>query len=267
MSFADIEVKFNKPNENSFRKTEWMSLTQGAHTVRILNEQAKTVPTHFFNNTKTSVACLGADCPVCQNNKNLIAQFPNNFRDQVEYNKVTYRFFVNVLDKTLAKVCECGKEYKALVTTICTCGKVLPDAAPLNKVKLLSKGITLRDDLASIEKAIQTPTGDPIPLTQYDMVLMVSGSGKDTKVTPVPRTESNEPVDIKPEDLFPIENAIIRVTPEEILDIQRGVRLKDIFAARRTKQSDFNPETFERIAPQADIDAVNAKVANLFNQE
>src|SRR5689334_8544117 len=134
MPFADIEIKFNNfKGDQKFKKTEYMAVTNGVHTVRILQEQAKTKPTHFFNATKTTVLCLGDDCPICANNKKLIMQFPDNFRDQLGYNKVNYRFFVNVLDKTPAKVCtKCGKEYKDLRQTICTCGEVLPEAKPLN---------------------------------------------------------------------------------------------------------------------------------------
>src|SRR3990172_10248604 len=179
MSFSDLEVKFNNfSNDSKFKRTEFMSLTSGAHTIRILNEQAKTKPTHFFKVNNTTVLCLGDECPVCANNKKLIMQFPENFREQTGYNKITYRFFVNVLDKTPAKTCgKCNKEYKDLRQTICTCGEVLPEAMPLNKVKVLSKGLTLRNDLDSVDNAILDNTGTPIGLINYDIVLMVTGAG------------------------------------------------------------------------------------------
>jgi len=260
--FADLEVKFNQ-FENKFKRTEFMSLTTGAHTVRILQPQAKTVPTHFFNNTKTTVLCLGDDCPVCANNKKLISQFPETFRDQRDYVKINYRFFVNVLDKTVAKTCECGKEYKNLAMTICTCGKVLNNPAPLNKVKVMSKGITLRDDLDSIDKAILDNQGTPIGLVNYDVVLMVSGTGRDTKVTPVPRTEANQPVELNGQELFDVEKAYIVVTPAEMLDVQRGISLKDIFSARKAENKS---NIIEPIASQEVLDEVNAAVDEIFKQ-
>lgn len=264
MSFADIEIKFGQGFEKT-RRTEFMSLTQGAHTVRILQAQAKTVPTHFFNATKVTVACLGDECPVCANNKRLIMQFPENFRDQHDYNKINYRFFVNVLDKTPAKVCECGKEFKNLAMTICTCGKVLSQAAPLNKVKLMSKGLTLRDDLDSIDKAILDNTGEPVGLVNYDVVLMVTGTGRDTKVTPVPRTEANQPVELNGQELFDLEKATIVVTPQEMLDIQRGVSLKDIFTARKANAPKAT-STPDPVATQEALDGVANAVNALFGQ-
>lgn len=260
MSFSDLEVKFNT-GENKFKKTEFMSLTTGAHTIRILQPKAKTLPTHFFNSTKTTVLCLGDECPVCANNKKLIAQFPDTFRDQHDYVKINYRFFVNVLDKTPAKKCECGKEHKNLAMTICTCGKVLENVAPLNKVKVMSKGLTLRDDLDSIDKAILDNTGTPIGLMNYDIVLMVSGTGRDTKVTPVPRTEANQPVELNGQELYDLEKATIVVTPAEMLDVQRGVSLKDIFSARKAKV-----ETIAPIVSQETLDQVSDAVNALFNQ-
>lgn len=262
MSFIDYEVNFNKNSESKFKKTEFMQLGQGAHTIRILQSQVKTKPTHFFNHSKSSVLCLGDECPICANNKKLIMQFPENFRDQPGYNKVNYRFFINVLDKTPAKVCtKCGKEYKDLRNTICTCGEVLPQANQLNKVKVLSKGLTLRDDLGSIDKAILNSDGTPVGLMNFDMVLMVSGTGRDTKITPVPRTEANQSI---PEglELFDLEKCVISLNPAEMLDLQRGIGLKDIFAARKAKE-----ESFEPAVSQETIEEVNAAVDALFNQK
>jgi hypothetical protein len=263
MSFIDREVKFNNFNNDSkFKKTEFMVVSNGAHTIRVLQPTVKTVPTHFFKSNNVTVLCLEDECPVCANNKKLIMQFPDNFREQQGYNKVNWRFFINVLDKTPAKTCvKCGRENKDLRQTICTCGEILPEAKPINKVKVLSKGLTLRDDLGSVEKAILDNTGTPIGLMNYDIVLMVTGAGtRDAKVTPVPRTEANEPI---PEglELFDLDKATIVVNAEEMLDIQRGISLKDIFAARKNKA-----ETFEPVASQAEIDDVNAAVDKLFKQ-
>ncbi len=262
MSFADIEVKFNG-QFNKSKRTEFMALPEGAHLIRILQTQAKTKPTHFFNQTKATALCLGDECPICANNRKLIMQFPENFRDQAGYNKVNYRFFVNVLDKTPAKVCaKCGKEYKDTRQTICSCGEILPnEIKPLNKVKVLSKGLTLRDDLDKIDKAIQDNSGTPIGLMNYDIMLMVSGSGRDTKITPVPRTDIKDSI---PEnlELFDIEKVTIVLEPDELLDLQRGVSLKDIFAARKKEEA----VSFDPIVDQSELEKVNKAVDELFNQ-
>lgn len=266
MSFIDVEVKFNSNSDSKFKKTEFMSLTNGAHTVRLLNDKAKTVPTHFFNRSKATVLCLGDECPICANNKKLYMQFNKEANKQPEYNKVTYRFYVNVLDKTPAKTCtKCGLEYKDIRNTVCSCGEILPaTATPLNKVKVIAKGLTLRDDLDSVSRAILDNTGTPVPLTSYDMVLMVTGAGtRDAHITPVPRPDMNEPT---PEglELFDLERATIKFDASEMLDLQRGVSLKDIFSARKNKQDEFVPE---QAVSQETIDQVNDAVSKLFNQD
>jgi hypothetical protein len=173
---------------------------------------------------------LEEECPICANNRNLWAQFDKETKKQVGYNARQYRFYVNVYDKTPAKVCECGKEYKNLSMTICpACQKPLPAvASPLNKVKILNKGVTLRDDLDSIDRAIQNEQGEPIGLVNYDIVLMVSGTGNETKTTPVPNTNSTAPIDLAGQELFDLEKVIIKLEPSEMLDFQKGVSFKDI---------------------------------------
>jgi len=259
MSFKDIEIKFGNQNSD-IKRAEYMQLPVGAHTIRVLQAQAKTLPTHFFVKNKVTVLCLGDECPICTNNKKIIMQFPKNFREQQDYVKINYRFFVNVFDKTPAKTCgKCQKEYKNLSATLCDCGEVLPEAAPINRVKVLAKGLTLRDDLDSIDKAILNAQGDPIGLMNYDVVLMVSGTGRDTKITPVPRTEANQPVELT-QELYDLEKVTITLTPSEMLDVQRGISLKDIFAARKSAAE----PVIDPIANQAEIDKANAAVASLF---
>lgn len=268
MSFADTVINRNKGS--NMRRTEFMQLGQGAHTIRILQPQAKTYPTHFLKG-RGSILCLEDECPICSNNKSLWLQFDREAKKQTGYNAKQYRFYVNVLDKTPAKTCECGKEYKNLVTTICQCGKVLSDAKPLNKVRVLNKGTTLRDDLDSIDKAIQNESGEPIGITNYDIILMVSGVDNDTKTTPVPRTESNKPVELGEQELYDLEKVIVRLTPEEMLDAQRGVSFKDIFSARKAKEAqEVTLENLERVQPvasQETLDEVNDAVNQLFNQQ
>lgn len=260
MGFIDREVKYNK-GESNFKRIEFMQTAAGAHTIRILQPQVKTLPTHYFDTTKSSVLCLEDECPICANNKKLYMQFGKDAVKQGGYNRQAWRFFVNVLDKTVAKVCACGKEYKDIRNTICTCGEVLPAPAPLNKVKVLSKGLPLRDDLASIGDAIRDSEGNPISLMSYDIVLMVSGSGRETKTTPVPRTDLNEPT---PEglELFDLDKAVVALKPDEMLAVQRGVSMKDIFTARKDGETKLDPAVDAETLAK-----VNDAVNKLFNQE
>lgn len=261
MSFADTEIKSGYKSDR--KKNEFMQVGQGVHTIRILQPQAKTFPTHFFKSTFATVLCLEDECPVCNNNRALWNQFDREAKKQQGYNPRQYRFYVNVLDKTPAKTCDkCNVDYKDLRITICTkCGEVLPaEAKPINKVKILNKGTTLRDDLDSIDRAIQNNSGEPIGLMNYDIVLMVSGTQQDTKTTPVPKTDATEPI---PEglELFDLENIVIRLDPSEMLDAQRGVTLKDIFSARKAKEKSIEP-----VVPQEELDRVNKQVEELFGK-
>lgn len=260
-NFIDREVKFNKGGDSNFKRTEFMQVGQGAHTIRILQPQVKTLPTHYFDSSRASVLCLEDECPICANNKKLYMQFNKEANKQPGYNRVNWRFFVNVLDKTPARVCtKCGKEYKDTRNTICTCGEVLPDVAPLNKVKVLSKGLMLRDDLDSVNNAIRDAEGNSIGLVNYDITLMVSGAGRETKITPVPRTDLKDPI---PEglELFDLEKAVITLTASEMLDLSNGHSLKDIFSARKTEAASFEPAV-----DQVTVDKVNDAVNKLFSQ-
>ncbi len=258
-----MEVKFNKNTESKYKRTEFMQLAQGANTIRILQPQVKTKPTHYFEHAKASVLCLGDECPICANNRKLFMQFDREAPKQPGFNRINYRFFINVLDKTPAKICtKCSKEYKDIRNTICSCGEVLPaQAVPLNKVKVLSRGLELRDDLGSISKAILRPDGTPIDITSYDVMLMVNGTGRGS-ITPVPRTDASEPT---PEglELFDLDKAVIEFNASELLDLHSGHSLKDIFAARKNKKDEFVPET---AVSQETIDQVNDAVNKLFNQ-
>lgn len=266
MPFADTVINKSRP-QSEIRKTQFMKVSQGTHTIRILQPQAKTIPQHFFKG-KGSILCLEDECPICANNRSLWSKYDKEARKQTGYNAKSYRFFVNVLDKTPAKACaSCGTEHKDLRNTICTCGEVLPEAKPLNRVKVLSRGVTLRDDLDSIDRAIQDSNGEPIGLMNYDIMLMVTGTGTDTKVTAVPRTEANEPVELT-EELYDLEKVVIRLSPEEMLDVQRGTSLKDIFAARRAKEdAEISATEVTHLASQQEIDKVNDAVDALFNKE
>ena len=192
-------------------------------------------------------------------------QFPDTFREQSGYNKGVKRFFVNVLDKTLAKVCTaCNKEYKNISTIVCTCGEALPDAQPLNKVKVLAKGVSLFEQLVAIDNAILDDSGEKIGLTNYDINIVVSGVGRDISYTPIPDTSKREPVEAKyADELFDLDKATIKLTPEEMLDLARGVTLKDIFAARKAQEVEV--QVGEQVSEET-LANVNQQVANLFAQ-
>jgi len=256
MSFANVE-NFNT-NTTERKRLEYMDTKAGNHLLRILEPKALDWWTHYMN--RSSVKCLGESCPICKRNYELIRQYPDTFREEAGFVNRTRRYYVNVLDKTPAKVCgKCDTEYKHLSQEVCECGEVLPPVAPLNKVKVLAKGVTLFEDLANIDSAIRDDLGEVVGITNYDIGLVVTGTGRDTKTTPVADRTRNEPV---PEglELFDLSNALIELTPEEMLELQRGVSLKDIFAARKATE---NTAT----VPEEVVAGIESEIDKLFGTQ
>lgn len=263
MSFADIRPTTDSNFKSDIRRTEFMQLQTGANIIRILEPTARKFKTHYLN--KATVVCLEDDCPICANNKKLIMQFPDTFRDQHSYNRASERFYVNVFDKTPAKVCTaCGKEYKKLDAIVCSCGQQLPtEVKPLNKVKVLAKGPMLFGHLETINNSILDQSGNQVGINNYDVTVIVSGAGRDVNYTPIPNQNANAPVELGEQELFDLDKAVIVLTAEELLDLQRGITLKDIFAARRSKEEQTT------VAPQVSdevVAEVNSEIAKLFQQ-
>jgi hypothetical protein len=235
MPFANIKNYDNKEN-NTIKKLEFLDLSAPS-TVRILDRHPYSVDSHFFNNSKASVECLGDECPVCEINRKIYATNPEDFRDDPNYHARSVRFFVNVLDRTPAKICpNCSKEVKSLNSPSCpSCNSFITavEAKPLNKVKILGKGVQLFEQLNSIEASVLGQDGSPLGLSNYDLTLVPSGSGKKTTITPIPDKSANDVIDLGDKTLFDLTKAIIKLTREEMIDLQKGISIKDIFTARK----------------------------------
>lgn len=261
MSLQLFGTPKEKPQYKSeFKKTPFVDLNTTS-VVRILTNGYMSVETHFIN--RATVKCLGEGCPVCANNKMLIMQFPETFREEAKYSPRRTVNLVNVLDKTPVKTCECGIENKVVPgVSTCVCGKILTgDAAPSNKVKVLSRGSTLFDDFDNINNAILDAQGECIGLTRYDLTLVVSGAGKTKKITPI-AGQITDPVVVDESELNDLEKVTIQLTATELVDLQRGVSLKDIFAARRaTEKSATIKDDF---ISKETMDDIDSEVAKLF---
>lgn len=241
MPFADVENKRAK----TFQKIDFFKFTPGTHTIRILEPNAELVYTHYLITPtgKSTVACLGDDCPVCANNRKIIMEHPEDFREVKGWSSRAKRYLFNVLDRTPVKTCPgCKADATRLgnnfPTSCPTCGTMLFDAPihPSNKVRLVSTGVTLVTTLNSFEKAILTPEGEPVGLTNFDIVLQVEGSGRQQNITAIPASQNNDKVEIPVEAYQNKEGAVICLEADEILDILKGISMKDIFAARRAKK-------------------------------
>lgn len=259
--------EFGTPREkpvfsSDIKKTLFVDLNHTS-TVRILTNGYLPVQTHFVN--RATVQCIGDDCPICASNKMLIMQYPETFREESKYSPRRVVNLVNALDKTVVRTCECGIEHpysQSNPTAVtCKCGKIVTGEPHKSmKVKVLSRGVTLFDQLDAINNAIMDESGERVGLTGYDLTFVISGTGKNKVITPIAGQIS--PVDaVDEKDLFDLETVTIKLTASELVDLQRGVSLKDIFTARRaTEKSASVADSFlskeMQASVQSDVDAL-----------
>ena len=103
-----------RSTNSNFRRTKFFSLKpEGQHIIRMLQPlgEIKMVYTHWHN--KVSFECLGDECPVCLNNKEILARVSverdpkeawKQAKKEVGFNPWQIRYFANVLDRTPVKV-------------------------------------------------------------------------------------------------------------------------------------------------------------------
>ena len=53
----------------NFKKTEYLKLTPGTHTIRIIQDAGRKYYQHWMG---TGIECLGDDCPQCKLNRQII---------------------------------------------------------------------------------------------------------------------------------------------------------------------------------------------------
>jgi len=256
MSLAD----FRTPNKQSnFRRTEFIDLSPGSHILRILTEKAVVHDTHYIRGA--TIKCLGDECPICNNNTRLRAENPSEKNISTIPGFVTRRqvAYLNVLDRTPTKVCaKCQAEVKkvnGLFPGSCPkCNASLAEvkAAPLNKVKVLSKGKQFFEQLdfhnaTVLDEETQTPIG----IQNFDLNVLAMGGKTAPVASPLP--EKNDVVTVPEDQLFDLEKAIIVLKVNEIQDLLRGVNLSDIFAARREMTKTTSTPSSELSNQMADL--------------
>lgn len=264
--FANIPEDDNRRERIRFERPVWFVTTEGQHQIRILDETAHDEWLHFVRTPTHErgiyLTCLEDDCPICIQNRQIIAENPETFRDVKGYWSRSKRWYVNVLDRTEVKVCpECQWENKKDVTmqfpNTCLnreCNALLTEVEPhqSGKVKILAKGKRLFEPLEkNIFRVNVDEDGEPIPLTKYDIILHVVGTGRDTQTLPV-KTDVNDEVGVPEDALYDLPSIPLRLEPSEVLDFLKGVSLRDIFAARRGEVDEEMQELAEEI--KEDID-------------
>ena len=211
-----------------FRRIEFMSMDAGEHRFRILESMETKKYTHYIG--FAYVECLGDDCPVCENNKKILYEHPEDYKEQADWHPRNQRFYINVFDKS----------------SVTEDGKYSPGLPPLNKVKVLSMGSRLLEEIKVHSKSVRNKQDERIDIRMYDWIAEVKGE-KQNKTTHVahkwwPGEEALE--DIGEQQLFDLSEVAVKLNREEMLDVAfNGAKLKDIFAMRRAQKqlakSDF----------------------------
>lgn len=254
-----------KPETKSkFEKAEFMRFDPGMHLVKILGEP-KGMFSHYLPTAKVSIKCLLDECPICKNNRQLMIENPENFRNIKGWNPKQYRHYFNVLDKTMVKVCpgcnaevpKSGNNYPASCPS---CNAIVPmnvQEQISNRVKLASISDTNATLINTQAQGYMDAVGNSYPLDQFVFMFTVIKS-PDGKKTILPSVASTSKEDLSDKVLYDVEKALVNLTAEEIKDVLKGISLKDIFSARKIK-TDTHEDTIQEV-----FDA-NKAISTLFN--
>jgi hypothetical protein len=242
-----------KPEQKNtkFEKTEFMRFEPGVHLVRILGEP-KGMYSHYLPNARISIKCLLEDCPICKNNRQLMMENPENFRNIKGWSPRQYRHYFNVLDKTLVKVCpNCNTEVSRTGSNFpasCpACNAIIPQTvkeAPSGKVKLASISDTNASLINTQAQGYLDSLGDSANISDFTFMFTVIRSDNKKTILPSVASTANDGIVVEQEKLYSMDKALVSLTEDEIKDVLKGISLKDIFAARRIK-TDVEPTSEE----------------------
>lgn len=240
---SNIEERKER-TQSKYRKTEFLKLDDGEYTIRILDPMEVKHYTHYMG--YAYIACLGDECPICQNNKRILYEHPEDYREVKGWNPRRDRYYINVMDRTSVKICEkCGTESKPTIDICSACGTVLGNTVPANKIKVLSGARSLFEDLKVLSKTVRNEQDERVDIRDYDWIFVVRGKGRDktTAIRPVYFPAKAGRLEFDETQLYDMDNTVVKLTPEEMLDVFNGASLKDVFTVRRAKKqvldSDF----------------------------
>jgi hypothetical protein len=265
MKFPKTETNSNF--ESEFKKPVFMYIQPGQYRLRILGPRILVEKTHFIKGPNVTVVCQDDRCPICKNNDRLMRENPGErFNDVPGVIPWRWTFYTNVYDKTPVKKCpECGRETNAVngrfSNTCWNCETMLSNVTPepSNTIKILTRGKQLKERLELINNTELDESGQPIGIENYDIKFLV---GRDKQPIPSADLSNSNPIDYDPDDLFPLETVPIRLEPREILDLQRGVSLRDIFLARN---EDSEPQEAEFDLDEGVEEEIEQNVKGLFD--
>ena len=251
--FADIPVY--DETKRDFKPTRFLKIIPGYPVrVRVLNRSAFRVAKHYLPKQRISVLCLGEECPICANNRKLVESHPGeNYSDIPGIIGKQNRFLVNVLNRTKVKTTPTEKVVYAgsdgkFPNQHPETGEDLSSikAVPQNTIEVLERGSKLFAQLNGIHDTIRDDDGNKIGLTNFDVILIATGKGKQMEVSAVAQPQFNDKVEILPEDMYDLEKVPMKLSAGEIDKVLSGVSLQDVFEAR--KEGTPEKEELEHVA-------------------
>lgn len=233
--------------ESTEKKTSQSTLTRGSDYVKLTNEHPTVIRildskpiiswTHFvkghsaFPNANAgkgmSFTCLGKkECPVCQWNAKQEAKAKNRIGSRRVYT-------FNVLERTPVVKCpDCGAEHYSVKGNYpedcqnpdCSASLLDIDAEPLDKIKIMQKGVTIANQFISLEEEF----GE---VTEYDIKMDTRGVGDQVSTTcvPKPQTTLNLEEIIGPDWREQLFDIVSLTSPKSVDDINRILAGEDFY--------------------------------------
>lgn len=236
--FFDVTSSSESSN---FERVKFFNFSLGQHMVRLLGNPRK-VTTHFVRGQRSAtVECLGDECPICENNKRIIVERPTDYSSASGWIPRSERHYINVLDRTPVKICpSCKEENKKDLSnkfpatcTNCSTMIVSEPETISNSIKVMNLSKTNAELINGFNLSILDINGEPIGVGNFDISFLVNKVNNKKIPTPIPVPDRNDQVNVQEEHFFNLENAVIKLYPDEIKSLLRGVSLKDIFLARK----------------------------------
>jgi hypothetical protein len=236
-------------NGGNFKKTEYLKLTPGTHTIRIIQQEGKKYYQHWFGG---GVECLGDACPQCKLNRQIVDDIGGDQQEAYrEASKVEgfvarqARGAVNVLDRTPIKVCpNCQTENRpannVFLAACSSCGQLITDTNPTvtNNIKVFSRAASVFEQINDLDAAVLDKEGEPVGVTNFDINLHVVGNN----TVPVP-SDNRDEVTFNEEELYDLESVAINLTHDEMQKRMKGTSFKEIYQGRKSDVYDDADET------------------------
>lgn len=258
----------------SFKKTEFLKLTQGTHTIRIIQNAGMKYYQHWMGNA--GIKCLGwEDCPQCKQNRQIVDDIGGDpqeaYRTAVKEKVEGFiprqaRGAVNVLDRTPVKVCPgCQTENRPannVFAAACTqCATAIVDIDPTitNNIKIFSRAASVFEQIDDLDKAVLDDDKEPRGVTNFDILLHVVGNN----TVPVP-SDNYDGVEFDEEKLYDLNKVVVSLSADEMLLKMKGTSLSEIFKARKTDvYDDADAEAVE--APSKEkVAEIESEVEGMF---